>query len=60
MTGDNTACDGAERGIGGLFENSQVKFGEDAVLPWFLHPNTRGRDLQAQHVATAVAGALGT
>ncbi|MFI6026599.1 hypothetical protein [Amycolatopsis magusensis] len=59
VTGGNTACDGADRGIGGLFEGSQVEFGDDA-LPWYLHPNTRGRDIQAHHVTTAIQHALGT
>lgn len=57
VTGDNTACDGADRAIGGLFEDSQVTFGEQA-LPWYLHPNAQGRDLQASHVATAIQTAL--
>ncbi|MFD4658608.1 SGNH/GDSL hydrolase family protein [Kitasatospora sp. NPDC058444] len=49
-TGTNTACDGADRGIGGLLEESQVKFGEQA-LPWYAHPNEKGRDIQARLVA---------
>ncbi|MGW2016069.1 SGNH/GDSL hydrolase family protein [Streptomyces sp. NPDC001927] len=49
-TGSNTACDRADRGIGGLLENSQVKLG-DYTLPWYAHPNEKGRDIQAQHVA---------
>ncbi|KOX15236.1 esterase [Saccharothrix sp. NRRL B-16348] len=53
VTGDNTACDGDDRGIGGLFETSQVKL-LGVPLPWLLHPNTRGRDIQAHHVATAI------
>ncbi|WP_433274534.1 SGNH/GDSL hydrolase family protein [Actinosynnema sp. CS-041913] len=57
VTGDHTACDGDDRGIGGLFELSQVKLGEQN-LPWYLHPNTHGRDLQAQHVTAALQGAL--
>ncbi|WP_157620955.1 SGNH/GDSL hydrolase family protein [Saccharothrix sp. NRRL B-16348] len=57
VTGANTACDGDHRGIGGLFENSQLNFGT-TPLPWVLHPNTRGRDLQAHHVATAIRQAL--
>ncbi|WP_141982596.1 SGNH/GDSL hydrolase family protein [Saccharothrix saharensis] len=58
VTGHNTACDGDDRGIGGLFEQSQVDFFAQP-LPWYLHPNTRGRDIQAQHVATAIRQALG-
>ncbi|MDI5978230.1 SGNH/GDSL hydrolase family protein [Amycolatopsis magusensis] len=57
VTGGNTACDGNDRGIGGLFENSQIEF-FGGTLPWFLHPNTRGRDIQAHHVATAIRNAL--
>ncbi|MBM7815209.1 SGNH/GDSL hydrolase family protein [Saccharothrix algeriensis] len=58
VTGDNTACDGDDRGIGGLFETSQVSM-YGVPLPWLLHPNTRGRDIQAHHVATAIRNALG-
>ena len=58
VTGDNTACDGDERGIGGLFETSQIKL-YGTPLPWLLHPDTRGRDIQAHHVATAIRQALG-
>lgn len=49
----NTACDGAERGIGGLLEESEVElFGQE--LPWYGHPNERGRDIQAQLVADKI------
>lgn len=49
----NTACDGAERGIGGLLEDSQVElFGQK--LPWYGHPNERGRDIQAERVADKI------
>ncbi|NUT49794.1 MAG: SGNH/GDSL hydrolase family protein [Saccharothrix sp.] len=58
ITGDNTACDGDDRGIGGLFELSEVKF-LAKPLPWFLHPNTHGRDIQAHHVATTIRHLLG-
>ncbi|MFD7961505.1 SGNH/GDSL hydrolase family protein [Streptomyces zaomyceticus] len=57
VTGSNTACDGADRGIGGLLEPSQVKIGEQP-LPWYGHPNEKGRDLQAQQVADKVEGIL--
>ncbi|MEV6906730.1 SGNH/GDSL hydrolase family protein [Amycolatopsis sp. NPDC051071] len=57
VTGDNTACDGDDRGIGGLFEQSQVNF-FGTPLPWYLHPNTHGRDIQARHVATAIQETL--
>ncbi|XVS62215.1 SGNH/GDSL hydrolase family protein [Actinosynnema sp. CA-299493] len=58
VTGENTACDGDDRGIGGLFETSQVKL-LGVPLPWLLHPNTRGRDIQAHHLATAIQNAVG-
>ncbi|WP_228718180.1 SGNH/GDSL hydrolase family protein [Kitasatospora acidiphila] len=38
VTGGSTACNGQDRGIGGLLEPSEVKLG-DAVLPWYAHPN---------------------
>ncbi|MGX2995310.1 SGNH/GDSL hydrolase family protein [Streptomyces sp. JNUCC 64] len=56
-TGAATACDGAERGIGGLLEDSRIRIG-DRSLPWYAHPNEKGRDLQARHVADAVEKAL--
>lgn len=49
-TGSNTACDGRNRGIGGLLENSQIGEG-DQWLPWYAHPNEKGRDIQAEQVA---------
>ncbi|MFJ4536665.1 SGNH/GDSL hydrolase family protein [Streptomyces tibetensis] len=51
-TGNNTACDGANRGIGGLLEDSQLEFGQP--IPWYAHPNDKGRDIQAEHVATKI------
>ncbi|MGW5638909.1 SGNH/GDSL hydrolase family protein [Streptomyces sp. NPDC003832] len=51
QTGINTACDGADRGIGGLLEGSQLF---DGQLPWYAHPNEKGRDLQAEQVANSV------
>ncbi|MEV4937841.1 SGNH/GDSL hydrolase family protein [Streptomyces zaomyceticus] len=57
VTGGNTACDGADRGIGGLLEPSQVSV-LDTTLPWYAHPNEKGRDLQAQQVADKVEGIL--
>ncbi|MFL4909646.1 SGNH/GDSL hydrolase family protein [Streptomyces sp. MMS24-I2-30] len=51
-TGSNTACDGADRGIGGLLEDSQLDLG--AKLPWYAHPNKKGRDIQAEQVADTV------
>ncbi|MFF3788271.1 SGNH/GDSL hydrolase family protein [Streptomyces sp. NPDC001933] len=51
-TGSNTACDGADRGVGGLLEDSQI--GEGQKLPWYAHPNVKGRDIQAEQVADKV------
>ncbi|MFE9045345.1 SGNH/GDSL hydrolase family protein [Streptomyces sp. NPDC007818] len=56
QTGNNTACDGADRGIGGLLENSQLELGQ--AIPWYGHPNEKGRDLQAQHVAAKIEEVL--
>ncbi|GLF98637.1 SGNH/GDSL hydrolase family protein [Streptomyces yaizuensis] len=53
QTGGNTACDGANRGIGGLLEDSQIGTG-DAHIPWYAHPNDKGRDIQAKQVAVKV------
>ncbi|KUN99700.1 esterase [Streptomyces caeruleatus] len=53
QTANNTACDGANRGIGGLLENSKLEL-LGQPIPWYAHPNEKGRDLQAQHVATKV------
>ncbi|WP_406346618.1 SGNH/GDSL hydrolase family protein [Streptomyces sp. NBC_00648] len=53
QTGSNTACDGRNRGIGGLLENSQIGEG-DQRLPWYAHPNEKGRDIQAKQVADKV------
>ncbi|MCX5399115.1 SGNH/GDSL hydrolase family protein [Streptomyces sp. NBC_00102] len=58
-TGSTTGCDGARRGIGALLEGSEVRFG-DRELPWYVHPNRTGRDLQAAGVAEAIEGLLGT
>ncbi|MGW8760968.1 SGNH/GDSL hydrolase family protein [Streptomyces sp. NPDC055815] len=56
-TGNNTACDGANRGIGGLLENSKLElFGQP--IPWYAHPNEKGRDIQAQRVATKIEEVL--
>lgn len=56
-TGANTACDGADRGIGGVLEDSQIKLFDQAI-PWYAHPNEKGRDLQAQAVAAAIETVL--
>ncbi len=57
QTGKNTACDGADRGIGGLLENAKLELGGQA-LPWYAHPNEKGRDLQAKHVAAKIEEVL--
>ncbi|MFG2940718.1 SGNH/GDSL hydrolase family protein [Streptomyces sp. NPDC048282] len=56
QTGNNTACDGADRGIGGLLEDSKLEFG--SPIPWYAHPNDKGRDIQAQHVAAKIEAVL--
>ncbi|MFC5904193.1 SGNH/GDSL hydrolase family protein [Streptomyces zhihengii] len=56
-TGSNTACDGTDRGIGGLLENSKLEL-LGSPIPWYAHPNEKGRDLQAEHVATTIETAL--
>ncbi|MFF0143628.1 hypothetical protein ACFYRN_45520 [Streptomyces sp. NPDC005227] len=56
-TGSNTACDGANRGIGGLLENSQLDlFGKP--IPYYAHPNVKGRDIQAERVAAKIEEVL--
>ncbi|WP_189780003.1 SGNH/GDSL hydrolase family protein [Streptomyces tauricus] len=56
-TGNNTACDGANRGIGGLLETSRLDlFGQS--IPWYAHPNDKGRDIQAKHVAAKIETVL--
>ncbi|MFE5397294.1 SGNH/GDSL hydrolase family protein [Streptomyces sp. NPDC056568] len=56
-TGTNTACDGADRGIGGLLENSTLDlFGQP--IPWYAHPNEKGRDLQAERVTATIETVL--
>ncbi|MGW2281058.1 SGNH/GDSL hydrolase family protein [Streptomyces sp. NPDC001770] len=57
-TGTTTGCDGARRGIGALLESSEVSYG-GRELPWYVHPNRTGRDLQAAAVAEAVEGLIG-
>lgn len=52
-TGSNTACDGANRGIGGLLEDSQVEL-LGSKLPWYGHLNEKGRDVQAKQVADKI------
>ncbi|WP_435211349.1 hypothetical protein [Streptomyces sp. bgisy034] len=52
-TDGNTACDGADRGIGGLLEDSQVEL-IGTKIPWYAHPNEKGRDIQAEQVADTI------
>jgi GDSL-like Lipase/Acylhydrolase family len=56
-TDSNTACDGADRGIGGLLEDSKIDFG-GYHIPWYAHPNETGRDLQAERVAATIEEVL--
>ncbi|MFE5244347.1 SGNH/GDSL hydrolase family protein, partial [Streptomyces sp. NPDC056627] len=56
-TGANTACDGADRGIGGLLEESQLEL-LGTKIPWYAHPNAKGRDIQAKQVATKIEEVL--
>lgn len=46
-SGGNTACDGEARGIGAMLEDSEVGLVPNTKLPWFVHPNPVGRDIQA-------------
>ncbi|MFE2017426.1 SGNH/GDSL hydrolase family protein [Streptomyces sp. NPDC059499] len=56
-TGANTACDGTDRGIGGLLEESQLEL-LGTKIPWYAHPNAKGRDIQAKQVATKIEEVL--
>ncbi|MGW4180490.1 SGNH/GDSL hydrolase family protein [Streptomyces rubiginosohelvolus] len=56
-TGSNTACDGVNRGIGGLLEESQLEL-LGTKIPWYAHPNEKGRDIQAEQVALTAELAL--
>ncbi|MEW2174984.1 SGNH/GDSL hydrolase family protein [Streptomyces sp. NPDC005406] len=56
-TGRNTACDGADRGIGGLLEGSKLDF-FGSPIPWYAHPNEKGRDIQAERVAIKIEEVL--
>lgn len=47
-TAANTACDGADRAIGGLLEHAPNQ------LPWYAHPNEKGRDIQAAKAAERI------
>ncbi|MCX5434009.1 SGNH/GDSL hydrolase family protein (plasmid) [Streptomyces sp. NBC_00257] len=50
----HTACDGEQRGIGAMLEPSEARLGPLLPLPWFVHPNRTGRDLQADLVTKTV------
>ncbi|MEU6718052.1 SGNH/GDSL hydrolase family protein [Nonomuraea sp. NPDC046802] len=56
-TASNTACDGANRGIGGLLENSKLEL-LSQTIPWYAHPNEKGRDIQAERVAAKIEAVL--
>ncbi|MGW6275092.1 hypothetical protein [Streptomyces sp. NPDC055060] len=56
-TANNTACHAADRGTGGLLENSKLETSGQPI-PWYVHPHDKGRDLQAQHAATTIETAL--
>ncbi|MFE1951762.1 SGNH/GDSL hydrolase family protein [Streptomyces sp. NPDC059524] len=56
-TGSNTACDGADRGIGGLLEESQLEL-LGTKVPWYAHPNEKGRDIQAERVSAKIEEVL--
>lgn len=53
QSGAHTACSGAQRGVGAMLERSEVSL-LLRRLPWFVHPNRTGRDLQATLVAQTV------
>ncbi|WP_393059699.1 SGNH/GDSL hydrolase family protein [Streptomyces sp. LN549] len=57
QTGSNTACDGARRGIGAMLETSEAEF-SGIKLPWYVHPNRTGRDIQAAAVADTIGKTL--
>ncbi|WP_079086267.1 SGNH/GDSL hydrolase family protein [Streptomyces silvensis] len=57
VTGGNTACDGDDRGIGGLLEDSQLEL-LGTKVPWYAHPNAKGRDIQAKQVADKIEETL--
>ncbi|MEU1662518.1 SGNH/GDSL hydrolase family protein [Streptomyces sparsogenes] len=53
QTGTHTACGGEQRGVGAMLERSEVRF-LGLPLPWYVHPNRTGRDLQAELVAETI------
>ncbi|MGY0056674.1 SGNH/GDSL hydrolase family protein [Streptomyces sp. LZ34] len=53
QTGAHTACGGEQRGVGAMLEKSEVSL-LGLRLPWFVHPNRTGRDLQAGLVAETI------
>lgn len=52
-SGAHTACGGEQRGTGAMLEPSEVSF-LGLRLPWYVHPNRTGRDLQAGLVAETI------
>ncbi|WP_232789039.1 SGNH/GDSL hydrolase family protein [Streptomyces odonnellii] len=57
-TGGNTACDGEDRGIGAMLETSEIGLVPGSKLPWFVHPNRVGRDVQAAVVTDTIEQTL--
>ncbi|MGW7429102.1 SGNH/GDSL hydrolase family protein [Streptomyces sp. NPDC054861] len=57
-TGASTACDGTDRGTGGLLEPSQVTL-HHQTFPWFLWANETGRDGNGDAVAQSIAAMYG-
>ncbi|MFF8276928.1 SGNH/GDSL hydrolase family protein [Streptomyces lateritius] len=57
-TGGTTACDGTDRGVGGLLEPSGVTLLHQR-LPWYLWANETGRDGNGDAVARSIAAMYG-
>jgi len=53
QSGAHTACSGEQRGVGAMLEPSEVSF-LGLRLPWYVHPNRTGRDVQAGLVAETI------
>ncbi|WP_239475354.1 hypothetical protein [Streptomyces sp. CS131] len=45
------------RGPGGLLEESRLEL-LGTKIPWYAHPNEKGRDIQAKQVATKIEEVL--
>ncbi|WP_019887300.1 SGNH/GDSL hydrolase family protein [Streptomyces purpureus] len=58
VSGASTACDGADRAVGGLLEPSMVTLLHQKV-PWFLQANETGRDSYGDTVAQSIARMYG-